>query len=94
MSTQNEKKLGTLRLTEGEKQAIAELVVSDGFKVWKKKIMPNREIQIAGACLQAVDEKGLFRAKGMSYENGRALKLLEEIAEAWNKNQLDEDASE
>jgi hypothetical protein len=94
MSTENQKKLGTLRLSEGEKQAIAEMVESDGFKVWKKKVMPNRELQIAGACLQAVDSNGLFRAKGQSYENGKAVKSLEEIAADWNKNQLDEDASE
>lgn len=94
MSTQNEKKLGTLRLTDGEKKAIALMVDSEGFKIWKKKVMPNRELQIAGACLQAVDQNGLFRAKGQSYENGRAIKALEEIAAAWSDNQLNEDASE
>lgn len=87
-------KLGTLKLNEREKQAIAEMVSSDGFKVWKRKVMPNRELQIAGAALNATDERGLFRAKGQSYENGKQVKSLEDIASDWNNNQLEEDAED
>jgi hypothetical protein len=80
-------KLGTLKLTDAEKEAIAELVESDGFKVWKRKVMPNREVVIAGTALSAVDEKGLWYAKGMSFENSKQIGELEKIAAEYNKNQ-------
>ena len=79
-------KLGTLKLSDAEKEAIAELVDSDGFKVWKRKIMPNREVVIAGTALSAVDEKGLWYAKGMSFENSKQIAELEKIANEYNKS--------
>ena len=87
MSDTKELKLGTLRLTDAEKEAIAEMVDSDGFKVWKKKVMPNREVKIAGTALSAVDENGLWYAKGMSFENSKQITELENIAREYNKNQ-------
>lgn len=79
-------KLGTLKLSDAEKEAIAELVETDGFKVWKRKVMPNREVVIAGTALSAVDEKGLWYAKGMSFENSKQITELEKIAAEYNKS--------
>lgn len=79
-------KLGTLKLSDAEKEAIAELVETDGFKVWKRKVMPNREVVIAGTALSAVDEKGLWYAKGMSFENSKQITELEKIANEYNKS--------
>lgn len=80
MSDTKNYKLGSLRLSYAEKEAIAEMVETDGFKIWKKKVMPARELQIAGLALNAQDERELFRAKGQSFENGSQIKKLEEIA--------------
>lgn len=78
--------LGALNLTDSEKQAIAQLVDSDGFKVWKKKVVKSREIKIAGAALSAVDANGLWYAKGMSFENSKQVSILEDIAADYDKN--------
>lgn len=86
MSDSKEYKLGTLRLTEAEKEAIAEMVDSDGFRVWKKKVMPNREVQIAGTALSAIDEHGLYTARGMSLENQGQVARIEKIANDYNKH--------
>lgn len=86
-----ELKLGTLKLSDKEKQAIAEFIQTPGFRVWKKKIMPARELVIAGLALNAQDVNGLFYAKGMSLENSRQISSLEEIAKKYNANQLNED---
>lgn len=80
-------KLGSLRLNDAEQQAIAELVDSDGFRVWAKKVMPTREIQIAGTALSALDEHGLYLARGMSLENRKQITLLQDIANKWNTKQ-------
>lgn len=92
MSTnKRELKLGSLKLKDSEKEAIAEMVESDGFKAWKNKVMPNRELKIAGAALAANSVEELFRAKGQSYENGKQIVQLEDIARAYNKNPDKED---
>lgn len=87
-------KLGTLKLNEGEKQAIAELVESEGFKVWAQKVIPNRTLVIAGTALAAMDERGLYHARGMAFENSKQVDILAEIAAEYNRTQLDEDAKD
>jgi hypothetical protein len=92
MSKNPPKKLGTLNLNEAEKQAIAEMVQSDGFKVWKKKIIPNRSLQIAGLVYGLEpSEANMSKIQGQGYENSKQIKVLEDIADEWNKKQLDED---
>lgn len=86
MSDAKVPKLGTLKLSDAEKEVIAELVDSDGFRVWKRKIMPNREVVIAGTALSAIDEQGLWYAKGMSFENSKQIAELEKIANEHNKS--------
>ncbi len=88
-------KLGQARLTEAEKQAIAEMVESDGFKVWKKKIVPSREVVIGGMLTNAAQTiEDLWYYKGMSFENGKPIKMLEDTAAKYNATQLDEDAED
>jgi len=89
MSDNKTPKLGTLKLTDAEKQAIAEMVETPGFKVWKKKVIPNREIQIAGLALSAIDVNGLYHARGCSSENRRQVESLQKIDD-YNKSDVDE----
>lgn len=80
-------KLGKVKLNDAQKLAIAEMVETDGFKVWKKVIAPHREIQIALTVIAtALDERQLWQNKGQAIENGKALKDLEEIANEYNAN--------
>jgi hypothetical protein len=90
MSDNKTPKLGTLKLTDAEKQAIAEMVETPGFKVWKKKVIPNREVQIAGLALSAIDVNGLYLARGCSSENRRQVESLQKIADDYNKSDVDE----
>lgn len=74
-------KLGIIRLTDDEKGAIAAMVESAGFKVWKKKILTARELQISGSLINTgATVEDLWLHKGMSYENANTTKLLESIA--------------
>lgn len=89
------KKLGTLRLNEAEKQAIAEMVESDGFKVWKNKVVPARALQISGLVYGMLpSEANMARIQGQGDENSRQVAKLEDIADDWNKKQLEEDAED
>lgn len=78
--------LGSIKLSDSEKQAIALLVESDGFKVWSKKVVKAREVQIAGTALSAIDENGLWYAKGMSFENSKQISILQQIADEFEKS--------
>ena len=90
MSTKS-KKLSSLNLSDKEKQDIAEMVETPGFRVWIKKIVPHREIQIALTNISmGTDEKDLWYNKGMASENGKGPRSLKEIADDWNKGQIDE----
>lgn len=91
MSKDDAKKLGTLILTDDEREAIAEMVDSPGFKVWKKKVMPARELQIAGAALASIEKHDLWYHKGMSFENGKQISNLENLAKKHNEDMGDED---
>ncbi len=74
-------KLGIIRLTDGEKAAIAAMVESPGFRIWKKKILTARELQISGSLINTGStSEDLWLHKGMSYENANTTKLLESIA--------------
>lgn len=95
MGTKQEPKLGKVRLSEAEQEAIAEMVESEGFKVWVKKIVPTREVQIAGTAINAgLTAEDLWYYKGMSFENGKPIKQLKEIAAEYNKNQLEIDSKD
>lgn len=76
-------KLGTIRLTDAEKVAIAAMVDSPGYKVWTKKILAARELQISGSLINTGSTaEDLWLHKGMSYENSNTPKLLEGIAKS------------
>lgn len=82
-------KLGTLKLSGAEKAAIASMVDSPGFRVWRQKIMPNREIKIAGTLVNTgQDEKDLWYFKGRSVENEQIVKELLDIAKSAEEEQV------
>jgi hypothetical protein len=74
-------KLGNIRLNDNERRAIAAMVESPGYKVWKNKILAARELQISGSLINTgATSEDLWLHKGMSYENANTPKLLEGIA--------------
>ena len=80
-------KLGTLKLSASETAAIATMVDSPGFRVWSTKIMPNREVKIAGALINTgQDEKDLWYFKGRSVENSDVVNELKSIAKKAEEN--------
>ena len=59
-------KIGEIKLTDHEREVIAANVDSEFFKIITKKIIPQREIQLALTLLHAgQDDKDLFFYKGM-----------------------------
>lgn len=90
MSENKGEKLRALKLSAAEKEAIAELVESDGFKIWKNKIIPHREVQIALTLVSmGTTDNDLWWNKGMAHENAKQVKILEDIAAQHNKNPED-----
>lgn len=95
MSAKDTTKLKKFKLTDGEKSAIAQLVESDGFKVLAKRIIPQRELQIALTNISMGNtERDLWYNKGMVYENSKLLAMIQDVADEYNKKQLDEDATD
>ena len=92
MSERKGVKLGKLRLNEQQKQAIAEMVETDGFRIWERLVVPTREVEIGGLVINtAMDSDQLWYYKGMSYENSRVVKSLRDIADEFNKTNGDVD---
>lgn len=59
-------KIGKIELTDHEREVIAAGVDSEFFKILVKKIVPQREVQVALTLLHAgQDDKDLFFYKGM-----------------------------
>lgn len=82
-------KLGVIKLTDSEKKAIAVMVESPGFRIWKKKILAAREVQICGSLINTgATAEDLWLHKGMSYENSNTPKLLESIAKEVEEEQV------
>lgn len=96
MSKKSTNQLGTLpKLSDAEKEAIAELVQTPGFKIWKKKIVPHREVQIALTNISmGQTTEDLWYNKGMVRENKKSLETLEKIAEDFNKGNIEEDGTD
>lgn len=95
MSKKPTNKLSSLKLTEEEKTAIAEMVATPGFRIWKDKIIPTREIQIALTNISmGVSENDLWYNKGMIRENSKTLKTLEALAAGVDLNEIDNDDEE
>lgn len=85
MSNTTEDRLRKLKLSEDEYIAVLEMVSSEGFNVWRKKIMRVRENEIRSAAINSADMQQLYYFKGMSYENGNQLKDLAKIAKKAEK---------
>lgn len=95
MSKTKAKKLGTLKLTDAQREAIAKMVDSDGFKIWEKIIVPTREIEIGGLLSNAaMTQDDLWYYKGMSYQNSQSPKKIREIVDEYNKKQLEVDSDD
>lgn len=95
MSDKNPRKLSSLKLSDKDMEAIAEMVATPGFRVWSKKIVPHREIQIALTNISmGTTEQDLWYNKGMANENPKSVKVLKDIADKFNSGNMDEDGDD
>jgi hypothetical protein len=77
-------KLGNPNLTDSEKEAIAEMVESAGFKAWLNKVIPARMVQLSATALASPDYNTLLRIQGQAAEIDNQPKKLMEIATEYN----------
>lgn len=85
-------KLGAVKLNEAQKQAIAEMVETDGFKIWKKKLMPARALQIAGFTYNMEPTStNMAKLQGQAFENSMQISKIEDIAKAYHAGKSEDD---
>lgn len=83
-------KLGELKLTETQKEQLAELVESDGWKVLKSIIRPQRQVKYALLTINsAPDTDTVSFYRGASWNNDDLVKSVERVAEEFNKTNGD-----
>jgi hypothetical protein len=91
-TTRNAPKIGEIRLTDQQKQIIAEGVETEFFKVLARVVRPKRQTRVALLAVNAAqDEKDLWFYKGMSGELDWLIRHMEDVAAKWNKQNLDAD---
>lgn len=95
MSKETTPKIGTIRFTDREKEAIAVAVESDFFKLLKRKYMPGRVNKIALALLASgMTERDMHIQQGRAMEAEAFLKEIEKIADEFNRKNLDPDTED
>lgn len=95
MAKETSPKIGTIRFTQSEKEAIALGVDSDFFKIIERKFRPQRQTRIGLMLLNmAATPEDIAHYKGRSLELDFIVKELRRIATEFNKSDLDPDTAD
>lgn len=88
-------RIGEIQLTAKQKEIVAEGVESEFFKIIKNIIRPQRQTQIAVTAINAAfDKPEFYMYKGQSKEWDRLVKVLQDEADKFNKEQEEEESED